>query len=83
MAKGGLTTQPVDHIMGTEILSDLAEAAVSMEFLAVIGEHPGRFLATVLQCVQTEGGVGGRILVAEDPKQTALVMRFVRGKVER
>jgi hypothetical protein len=83
MAKGGLTPQPVDHIMGTEILSDLAEAAVGMELLAVIGDHPCRFLATVLQRVQAEGGVGSRILMAEDPKQAALIMWFVRVKVER
>ncbi len=43
-----------DHLLGAEILADMAEGAMGVELLAVIGDDAGRLLAAMLQRVQAK-----------------------------
>ena len=48
MADPGMPRQPADHVLGAEILADMAHGAMGVKLLAVIGDDPGRFLAAML-----------------------------------
>ena len=76
----GRSLEAVDHVLGAEVLRDLAEKALGMELPAAEGHDAGRFLAAVLQRVQAEHGVGGSLLVAGDAEHPAFVVEaIVRG----
>ena len=71
-----MTAETVDRLF-REGVGDLAHAACQPHALAVAGRDAGAFLSAVLQRVQTERGQGGGLGVAEDPKNAALVFKFV------
>src|ERR1700737_3917170 len=80
MADGGTAAQPSDHLLGAEIVADLAETAVGVELFPVIGNDPRRLLSAMLQRVQTEGSQRRRVGVAVDPEDAAFLMKVVRIK---
>src|SRR5215469_4823765 len=74
--------EPVDHVAPREGVADEPEPALGMEALAVIGDDAGRFLAAVLQGVQTERGDCGGVGVAVDAEDAALLAQAVGIEVE-
>ena len=58
-------------------VADVAEVAVRVEVLAVVGDDAGRFLPAVLQGVQAEGRQGGGVVVAEDAEDAAFLVELV------
>ena len=78
MADGDIAAQPRDHLLGAEIVADLAETAVGVELFAVIGDDPGRFLPAMLQCVQAEGSQRCRVGVAIHGEDAAFLVKVVR-----
>src|SRR6516165_7266676 len=78
MADSGTAAQPADHLLGAEIIADLAEPAVGAELLAVIGDDSGRLLAAMLQRVQTERRQRRRIGMAIHSEDAAFFVEVVR-----
>ena len=52
----------LDHLLGAEIVADLAQAAMGVELLAVEGDDAGGLLAAMLQGVQAERRLRRRLL---------------------
>ena len=69
--------EPVDDRGRAEVVADQAEAAVAVVLHAVEGHDTGRSLAAVLQRVEAESGVRGRIVMAEDAEDAALFVQLV------
>ena len=66
MADSGPSPQALDHPPVTKNIAHQADAAVSVKLRFVMGDDTGRFLASVLQRVQTERGQGRRLVMAEN-----------------
>jgi hypothetical protein len=69
--------EALDHVLRAEILADMAEAAMSVELLAVEGDDAGGFLAAMLQGVEAERREGGGFRMAENAEDAAFLMRVV------
>ena len=66
------------HLLGGEIVGDLAERPVGVELLAVEGDDAGRLLAAMLQGVQAEDGARPRLLDARrDAEDAAFLLELV------
>ena len=77
MADGDAARQPVDHRLVAEIVPHRAQAAMGVEFVAVKGDDARRFLAAVLQGVQTQGGHGGGVGYVPDAEHAAFLVEGV------
>src|SRR5262245_58752650 len=69
--------QAVDHLAAGEALADEAHAALGMEALAVVVDDAGRFLAAMLERVQSERRDRGGVRVAEHAEDAALLTQPV------
>ena len=78
MADSGTSAQACDHLLGAEIVADLAHPAVGIELLAVIGDDPGRLLPAMLQRVQAERSKRRSVGVAIHTEDAAFVVEVVR-----
>ena len=77
VADRGITFQPGHDLFRAEDVADQPERSVGVEVAAVVGDDAGRFLAPVLQGVQAQRCQGGRVRVAEDGEDAALVAHAV------
>jgi len=73
-----IAAQASDHFLGAEIVADMAEPAMRVELLAIIGDDPGSLLPAVLQRVEAECRQCCRIGVAKDPEHAAFFMEVIR-----
>jgi hypothetical protein len=48
-----------------------------MKLIIIEGDNAGGFLSAVLEGVQSQGGMGGCIIVAKDAENAAFFMKFV------
>ena len=64
------------------MVADEAEAALGIETMAVEGDDAGRFLATMLQSMQAEGGDRGRLGVPEDAEDAAFLAETIGLRIE-
>ena len=74
---GGKTLELVDDRLGAETVADMAERAVGVKMLPVIGDDAARFLPAMLKGMQPQGRMGRRLAVAEDAEYAALFMQLV------
>src|SRR5579872_5730866 len=72
-----MSRQPTDDVLGTEILADETEAAMGVKLLAVVGDDSGRFLAAMLQGVQSQRSQGCRIGMPINPENAAFLPEMV------
>src|SRR5580698_2369044 len=82
MANRGSTRQAVDHFTPGKCVADQAQPPFGMEPLAVEGDDAGGFLAAVLQGMQAQRGDGGRVRMAENAENAALLAQTIRIRVE-
>ena len=71
------SARQVRQLLLAEYLADVTHAAISVQALSVGRHHPGRFLAAMLQGVQTEIGEPRGIFMVEDTKYVPLVFEVV------
>ncbi len=72
--------EPLHHRLAREDVAHLAQIAVGVELPAVVGDDAGGLLAAVLQRVQAQRGVGGRVRAPVDAEDAALLARLVAGE---
>src|SRR5215469_5053936 len=77
MADARMARQPRDHFLGAKIFADQAESAMGMKLFTVIDDDSGRFLAAMLQRVQTQRSQRRGFGVAVDPENAALLPEMV------
>jgi hypothetical protein len=77
MSQRGEAGQACNHVLGAEILPDMAHSAMRMKLLAVKGDDSCRFLPAMLQGVKAEGDEGGGVRVPEDAEYAALFAEMV------
>src|SRR5262245_51806001 len=77
MPDGDRAGQAVDHLAAGEALTHEAHAALGVETLAVVGDDAGRFLAAMLEGVQSESCDRRGIRVAEHAEHAALLTQPV------
>ena len=69
--------QAVDHLLAREVVADQTHAPLGMEPVAVERDDAGRFLAAVLERVQTERGDGGGVGMPQHAENAALLAQAV------
>src|ERR1700722_9893449 len=62
---------------GLKNLFHLAHGAVKMQFVAIARNYPGRFLAAVLQSIQTEIREVGGFRMAKDAEYSAFIVEMI------
>src|SRR5690348_4314479 len=72
-----MARQPDDDVLGAEILADQAKATMGVKLLAVVGDDSGRFLAAMLQGMQSQRGQGRRIGMPVNPENAAFLPEMV------
>ena len=77
VADGRSPCERVDYFARGEDIADQAQRPVRMEERAVAADDAGRFLPPVLQRVQAERRMGGRVGVPEDAEDPALLPQLV------
>ena len=77
MAHRHVALQPLDHRARGEMVADQADAAFGMEVVPVEADDAGRFLAAMLERMQTERGQSRGIGMIEDAEDAALLVQPV------
>jgi|SRR5258706_15640547 len=70
--------QAVDDVLRAEIVADQPRAAMRVELAAVVGDDASRFLAAMLQGMQTERRQRGGVRMAIDPEYAAFFVEMIR-----
>ena len=77
VANRGEALEAVDDLAVSEIVADEPKGAVIVKLLTVEANDSGRFLATMLERMQPQRRMGGRIAVAVDAKDPALFVEVI------
>src|SRR5271170_4207187 len=77
MADRGRTLQPLDDVLGAEIVADLAEGPMRVELHAVIRDDPRRLLAAMLQRVEAQRRQRPRFGMAEHAEHAAFFVEMI------
>ncbi len=78
MADRDRAGQAVDDVFRAEIVADQPRSAMRVELAAVIRDDAGRFLAAMLQGMQTERRQRGGVRMAIDPEHAAFFVEMIR-----
>ncbi len=82
MSDGRCSRQPLDHLAAGKGVADEAKPALAVKSAAVEGDDARRFLAAVLQGVQSERCDGGGLGMAENAKHAALLAQRVSFQID-
>ena len=77
VADGNGALEAFDRLLIAEGLADLARPAQAVELLAVGGDDAGGLLAAMLEGMQAERGMRGRVGMAGDAEHPAFLMQLV------
>src|SRR5258707_10635502 len=77
MADGTESSQPTDHRFFRKMIGNKTGRAIGMEFTAIEADDARRFLATMLQSMQAEDGMGRRVIIPENSKDAAFLFQMV------
>ena len=77
MADCSVTGQAVDHMFAGKMVADQTAGLVAVEMLAIEGHDAAGFLAAMLEGMQAQRGVGGRLAMAKNREYAALFVEFV------
>ena len=77
MTDGHAPCQASNDVFRAEIISHQAQRSVGVKMNAIKTHDPGRFLATMLQGMQSQRGVSGGIFVSENTKNAAFFVEVI------